>query len=269
MVLATLAASPARAHEFWIGPTDYSGIPGRPASLGAIAGTGFRGDRIPWSPAHVVRFEARTARRIDLSELPTLGSLEWARFAPSDDGGTMLALESGYTPIQLGAAAFDAYLADQGLTAARLARARSGAAGRVAGRERYRRCAKAWLSGRDAARATTPLGLPLEIVPLEIPGSAPDLRLVLLRDGRPLPGALVKAWRVPRRADGSLPAPDERDSVAVSWKGTTGTGGAISVPVREPGEWLVSTVDMAPCPDRSEADWQSTWASLTFERKGR
>jgi hypothetical protein len=36
--------------------------------------------------------------------------------------------------------------------------------------------------------------------------------------------------------------------------------------VRESGEWLVSLVDMVPSAEPSEADWESTWASLTFAR---
>ena len=39
------------------------------------------------------------------------------------------------------------------------------------------------------------------------------------------------------------------------------------MPVPHAGEWLVSVVRMEPCKDSDEADWQSTWASLTFERK--
>jgi len=40
----------------------------------------------------------------------------------------------------------------------------------------------------------------------------------------------------------------------------------VSVPVAVDGEWLLSVVQMVPSAAPAEADWESTWASLTFER---
>ena len=98
-------------------------------------------------------------------------------------------------------------------------------------------------------------------MPFSIPGAEPTLRARVLWNGRPLAGALVKAWRAPLGAD-----PATRDSMGVAWRGRTNARGEISVAVAESGEWLLSVVQMVPCPDRVEADWESTWASLTFER---
>ena len=134
------------------------------------------------------------------------------------------------------------------------------------GRERYRRGAKTWLAGGAADRATTVFGLPLEIVPLSIPGTAPALRARVLWNGRPFPGALVKAWRAPLGAGGAVVDAATRDSIGVEWQGRADARGEITVPVAQAGEWLLSAVQMVPCPDRSEADWESTWSSLTFER---
>ena len=176
----------------------------------------------------------------------------------------MLAFESTFTPIELPAAQFNAYLEDEGLTETLAARLRGGAG--APGRERYRRCAKSWLSGQETDRATAPVGLPLEIVPLAAPGLEPRLRIRVLWGGRPLAGALVKAWRTPL-GQGGVPTDGEaRDSVGTASQGRTDSHGELSVPVPEPGEWLLGVVTMAPCKDPSEADWESTWASLTFER---
>jgi hypothetical protein len=57
-----------------------------------------------------------------------------------------------------------------------------------------------------------------------------------------------------------------RDSIGVAWQARTDARGEISVPVGHAGEWLLSVVRMLPCSERSEADWESTWSSLTFER---
>jgi hypothetical protein len=77
---------------------------------------------------------------------------------------------------------------------------------------------------------------------------------------------LVKAWRSPLAADGSTRDPETRDSCAVAWQGRTNSHGEAEVPVGADGEWLVSTVHMVKCNDVEAADWESTWASLTFAR---
>jgi uncharacterized GH25 family protein len=175
----------------------------------------------------------------------------------------MLAFESGFTPIELPGAQFNAYLAEEGLDGPIAARRQSGS---DPGRERYRRCAKSWLAGQDAARATAALGLPLEIVPLVLPGTQPILPVRVLWNGRPLSGALVNAWRAPSGAGGVPTDAATRDSIGVVWRGRTDARGEAAVPVAGAGEWLLSVVQMVPCPDRGEADWESTWASLTFQR---
>lgn len=262
--LIALLAAPVGAHEYWLAPSRYAGAVHEAVEVGALAGTGFRGERKPFSSARCLRFEARTGRRLDLSKVARDGELVWARFAPSDSGGAMLAYESNFAIIELPAAQFDAYLELEGLDAPLAARRAGRAAG--PGRERYRRCAKAWLAGNDAARALAVVGLPLELVPLAVPGEAPLLRLRLLFRGRPLEHALVKAWRAPLGPGGTPLDPETRDSVAVAWQGRTGARGEIAVPAAEPGEWLVSAVHMVPSPDRAAADWESSWASLSFAR---
>jgi hypothetical protein len=268
--LAGWVAVPASAHEFWLTPGKYIVWPPDTAVVRAVAGTGFRGEAKPWDPTHSVRFVARTARRVDLAPGTSPGDFVWSRFTPVDRGGAMFAFESGFTPIELPAAPFDAYLKDQGLDAvwaARHPRARAGVA--KPGRERYRRCAKLWLIGSDAARATTPIGLPLEIVPLSIPGSGNSLRVRVLWKGQPLSGGLVKAWHAPLTiSDESSAEPAPRDSVPVAWKGRSDTHGEVLLPIVQTGEWLLSVEHMDPSADRVAADWESTWASLTFDQVG-
>src|SRR5262245_5052315 len=54
--LAGVVVPAAGAHEFWIAPSRYDATRGAPVTLGAVAGTGFRGERKPWSPDHAVRW---------------------------------------------------------------------------------------------------------------------------------------------------------------------------------------------------------------------
>ena len=260
----TLPAASSDAHEFWLAPSKYVAPPRTPLEIRALAGTGFRGESKPWSPAHCVRFVARAARLLDMTPAATPGEFAWASFALSDAGGALLGFESGFTPIELPAPQFDAYLADEGLTGPLAERRRAGTG--KPGRERYRRCAKTWLAGDDAGRATIALGLPLEIVPRTIPGTRGVLRAQVLWNGRPLSGALVKAWRAPLNAGGALTDAATRDSLGSAWRGATDAQGEVSVPVTRGGEWLLSVVHMVRSTARDETDWESTWASLTFER---
>jgi len=264
LVCFTAFAGPVSAHQYWLGPSRYDPAPRVAVEVGAFAGTGFRGEPKPWSPARSVRFVARTTKVIDLSPGASPGSLTWARFAPADAGGAMLAFESDFAQIELPAGPFEAYLAEEGLTGPLAARRAAHATN--SGRERYRRCAKAWLAGNDRGRATTPIGLPLEVVPLSVPGTSPSLRVRLLWSGKPLPGARVKVWRSPFEANGEPQDAAVRDSVAMAWEGTTDAHGEATVPCKPAGEWMVSAVSMQPSQDKAVADWESTWASLTFAR---
>jgi uncharacterized GH25 family protein len=259
-----LPTASVEAHEFWLAPSRYVAQPGVAVEVRALTGEGFRGERKAWSPAHCVRFVARTARTVDVTRAATPGDSVWARFAASDAGGALLAFESGFTPIELPAAQFNAYLEEDGLDGPLAERRRSAA--EKPGRERYRRCAKTWLAGADETRAIVALGLPLEIVPLAVPGMEPILHARVLWNGRPLPGALVNVWRAPLGIGRSSTDAATPDSIGIAWQGRTDMRGEVSVPVPGGGEWLVSLVHMVPCTERDEADWESTWASLTFER---
>ena len=261
---ATCGAFPAAAHEYWLAPSRYLVSAGQPVELSALAGTGFRGEKKPFAAPHCVRLVARTSRLLDLSRVAREGEYTWARFAPADSGGSLFAFESDFTPITLPAATFDEYLKKEGLDAPLATRLRGGDA--VAGRERFRRCAKAWLAGGDAVRATAPIGLPLEVVPLAAPGHDSRLAVRVLWQGRPLAGVLVRAWRSPVAPDGAPADAETRDSVQVAWQVRTNDRGEAVARVDAAGEWMLSVVHMVPCPDRAIADWESTWASLTFER---
>jgi uncharacterized GH25 family protein len=212
----------------------------------------------------VVRFVARTERVVDLSRGAEAGASPWVTFASVDAGGALLAYESNWAPIELPAAQFEAYLEEEGFAGPLAARRAAGEHG--PGRERYRRCAKAWLAGNDAARATTPLGLPLEIVPLSSPGSGGVVRVRVLANGRPVAGIRVSAWRsdlastgMPRDPATAAPSPEAERAI-------TDRRGEATLRCEAAGEWLLGAVRMEACLDRQVADWQTTWASLTFAR---
>lgn len=270
ILTASLLPSPGLAHQYWIAPSRYAAVPGGVIELGTAVGTGFRGTRVRWDPARSVRFVARTSGTLSLERIATPGETAWARFSPDDSGGAMIAFESAFRPIELPAGEFDAYLREEGLDEPLRVRRRARGGDRP-GRELYRRCAKAWIAGSDRAlatgRAAARIGLPLEIVPASIPGAGDALSLRVLANGAPAMKVLVKAWRSPVGHSGRPRDPETRDSTGVVWSARTNANGEVVVPTMEDGEWLVSAVRMEACRDHEIADWESTWASLTFERR--
>lgn len=260
--LVGAAAGPVAAHEFWLAPSRYVARPAEIVRVSAAVGPGFRGERRPYASARGVRFVARADREVDLAAGATDGDFVWTRFVPTDLKGAMIGYESEFARITMSAAGFDDYLRDEGLN--EVLEARRQGAPRDSVRERYRRCLKTWLDGRDAGRASRALGLPLEIVPRGRPGGGDRVVARVLREGRPLGNALVRAWRAPLGPGGEPREPAKRDSTGVAWQGRTDARGLVTVPLDAAGEWMLAVVHMVPCPEPSEADWESTWATLTF-----
>lgn len=267
LVLAFASAPQhATAHEYWLTASKWRAGKGDTVEVRACVGTGFRGAIKPYAVTHVQRFEMRAARRLDLRRVAINGDPVLMRAVLPDDGGMLVALESNFSFIELDAARFDAYLQLEGLDAPLVARQRAReAAGpnsaEPPGRERYARCCKTWVAGEDRRRVTEPVGTTFEIVPLADPLLGNELPVRVLYHGKPLAGALVRAWNYV--AAGANPA--DRDSVPAAFETRTDADGRATLRLGATGEWLLSTVHMLPCTD-PEADWESWWASLTFAR---
>lgn len=125
------------------------------------------------------------------------------------------------------------------------------------GREIYSKYVKSLvLSGKADGFYAHQAGLTIEFVPERDPyslrpGDALPVRLFLR--GQPAPGVAVEsAWLEGGRA--------KIESI-----GRTREDGRISVPIRAAGPHRLHAIVMERCRDASRADWESFWASLTFE----
>ena len=78
-----------------------------------------------------------------------------------------------------------------------------------------------------------------------------DLSLRVLSKGRPLAGALVTAYP---HAEPSRPVRQRSDNE-----------GRVTLRLDRAGAWLIKSVHMERIDESEQADWQSWWASLTFE----
>jgi uncharacterized GH25 family protein len=275
LVVGVLIPTGARSHEFWLCPSAYRASAGSTVEILAFVGTGFRGDALPYSPARTVRFEVRSPARRDLRAPAVNGDPCYARIVLPDRAGAVVTYLSDFTQIELPADEFDRYLALEGLDETLAARKLSAVS--PPGRERFRRCAKTWIAGEDASIVTRAYELPCEIVPLADPTlPSSDLAVRVLCDGRPTAGALVRAWRQPAGSGSSPIDAAKRDSIGPSAECRSDSDGIAHLRIDRAGEWLVSAVHMTaarrphnPAGDAStpDADWESSWASLTFLRE--
>src|SRR5262245_6383051 len=245
-----LAVGQAAAHEFWLSPSRYQARAGDKVSIGALVGTGFRGEPRPYAAPRSVRFVVAAARTLDLTPAALNGEIPWATFVMPDDQGAIVAYQSNFADIELPAAEFDAYLELEGLDGPRAARAKQGdKAG--PGRERYARCPKVWIAGTapaaGKARVLAPAGLPIEIVPLADPITSATLPVRVLWRGKPLADALVRAWNT-SLGEGLAPrAWASRDSVGPAASARTDKSGEARIAIGGPGEWLITSEIMIPC----------------------
>ena len=173
-------------------------------------------------------------------------------------GLLVVGYRSNPSSVDLTADKFNQYLRDEGLDAIAALRARRNETSAKA-HEIFSRCAKSLvLSGSPSTgQGDRVLGFTLELVAERNPyatRAGEELPVRLTYENRPLAGALVVAMN---RLNPS-------EKVAAR----TDKEGRVRFRLRPGGMWLVKAVHMIPAPAGSNAEWQSFWASLTFEPAG-
>jgi len=247
------AAAPLLAHDFWIEPSTFRPEVGATVGFALRVGEGFRGDPVPRTPARIERFVLVSAsREAPIDGVPGHDPAGVARV--SEPGVQVVGYRSHTSRVDLDAPKFEQYLKEEGLESIVAERARRGESAKPS-REIYSRCAKSIVTTGVGAKAghDRELGFTLELIPEKNPHaytSGGPFPVRLHHRGKPLAGALVVAL--------ARAAPEKRLSAR------TDAEGRVSFALA-PGEWLVKAVHMVPAPAESGADWESLWASLTFE----
>ncbi len=252
VLAAALLASPVSAHDFWIEPSSFRPAVGSTVALRLFVGPHFEGEPFPRVPQLVSRFVAvDAAGERNIPGGP--GDEPAGTLRITAPGLVVVGYRSFDYPVSLDAAKFEAYLEEEGLEKISALRAERGETDRPA-REVFSRCAKTLLDAGGSAGFDRVLGFTLEVLPEKNPYAlrpGDPLPVRVLLGGRPLAGALVQAHRH------GEPAPAS--------SGRTGRDGRTTVSLPRAGVWMVKAVEMGPAPAGVEADWQSLWASLTFE----
>ncbi|MGY3087846.1 hypothetical protein ACVWYF_000872 [Hymenobacter sp. UYAg731] len=271
LIITLLAgtATAALAHEFWLEAPRFRLQPGETVNVHTFIGADFKGE--PWTTKaakiqRLVRFGPTPGDSTDLTpNNATETDTFRTGFTFARPGTHVVLLRSTNSFIELPAEQFTAYLREEGLDYALKLRQENEEMAKP-GRETYRRCAKTLIQVGEAA--ATPAvtdsacrhvyGLPLELVPEQNPyrlAADKALTVRVLRAGRPAFGAAVQVWQ---RQPGGLPT--------LHYTTRANQNGRILLRLSGPGPYLLAAVDMsaAPAKLRARADWQSTWASLTF-----
>lgn len=265
VVIGALASAGLAAHEFWVTTAQWEATPGGRITLLANVGGVFPlGDSFttPERVASVRLVGAGTDAAISPPYRREAESLAADVTAPSAPGTYVGLFEVKPRTAEKNGTVFEEHLKHQGLKQVAAERAARGETTKAV-RERYSRYGKTLItvgSGGDRSAATRPLGLKIELIPVVDPTTltaGSSLRVRLLLDGKPLPGALAGAIYA-----GAKVPPDSWPLTA-----TTDARGEVEFTLDHRGPWLIRAVTMQRRENESgpdAADWETYWASLTF-----
>lgn len=262
LAMVLIVATVVAAHDLFIKPATFFVAPNSDSRAYVVNGTFTRSensitfDRV--ADASVVGPAART--RLDASGWSDAGDTSVVRFRTGDAGTYVLGVSTLPRVLSLEGKDFNEYLASDGVPDVLAARRRDGELDRAV-RERYHKHVKALVQVGDtrSAHFGTALGYPAELVPLENPyvlqrGATLPLRTLV--DGKPVANQyVVVGGRTPRGA-----------RIAQASYRSDGDG-VVRVPLRSAGHWYVKFIHMVRTQGDTAADFESKWASLTFEVK--
>lgn len=254
LAFGALFGCAVQAHDFWIEPSSFVVEPGGRVAIRFRVGEHFRGETVARDSSRIVAFDhygPKTTQAVSgMGGFGPAGVLQL-----SEPGLHMIAYQSTSSSIELDPQKFEAYLREEGLEHVIRERQTRGEQ-QLTARERFARCVKSILhvgSGGPNAGFDRILNFPVELVPDKSPRDLPlggELPVRMLREGKALEGTLVVAY------------PDADPSRSI--RARTGKDGRVTLKLDLPGPWLIKAVHMERIED-GEADWQSWWASLTFE----
>lgn len=257
LLLLALLSFVAYGHDLYIMPASF-----RPANQASLTAAFHVGDSFPESEVSPVLTRLREPKLIAKSGMVSFRNLRvdgkraLAEASPLTTGEMIAAVQTVPTLIELEPAKFLEYLKEEGLQSVISWRAEHGASTKP-GKERYSKYAKAVvLSGASDGFAKVPVGYVIEIIPEADPynlNSGESLPIQVLFRGKPAADLQIEAsWA-------------SKDGTKTAIVGRTGSDGRIKVPLKSSGLWRIHTLKMERCAEPAIADWESFWASMTFE----
>ena len=256
-ILLCMTAGLAQAHEFWLEPSDYAPPVGASIDITHRNGQFFKGNSYPYIRDWFKSFEVHDTR----------GKRAIKGIQGNDPAATLKMTERGLTIVTYHGTPdllrfsnwekFTTYLKSEGQPHI-LAQHRARGLSETAIKESYSRCAKVLIAvgeGKGHDRAT---GMPIELIaqdnPYTLPAGKP-LRVRLLLRGKPAAGLTIKVFAMANRK-----APKSY---------ITDANGRATIPLPHKGAYLLNAVTLfePPADMADKYEWESLWASMTFERR--
>ena len=261
-VLLLGAAAIASAHDMFVKPARFFVAENSELLVRLLNGTFSKSEnsiaRNRLLDVSVVSPDGRA--RLDTAEWGVAGDTSSFRTRTGAAGTYVVGVSTAPNVIALEARDFNLYLREDGIPDVLEARRTGGELDRPA-RERYAKHVKALIQvgSTPSDHYATALGYPAEIVPLDnpyAPGRGGALRVRTLVDGQPAANQYVLyGGRTP--GGGRIAQRSVRSDA----------DGVASVPVRGAGTWYVKFIHMARLESDTTADYESKWATLTFQRR--
>lgn len=252
-----LACGTLLAHDLYLRPLPFQPKPGQTIRVEYHNGDNFPMSDVATKIERLREMELRSANgRTPFTNFRIEGAATVADvLAPQSAGTFWLVSRTQPNFIELAPAKFEDYLAHKGLHSIVEWRKNHGEAAKP-GREIYSKYVKALgYVESSAGDISKPLGLAIEIVPLANPyaiAAGDHLPIRVLVRGKAQPGVAVEI----SHANGA--------KVSLERAVVTDAKGEASIPVGGAGLWKLHTIFMERR-DGKDADWESYWASLTFE----
>lgn len=260
-ILLAVTVSLAAAHDMFVHPATFFASPNSELLVRVLNGTFSRSDNSIARPrvANIAVVTPAGRQTLDTTAWDASGDTSMFSIRTGEAGTYVVGASTRTTDFTLSAADFNSYLREDGVPDALEERRRLGELEKEA-RERYAKHVKAIIQVGDARsdHYATVLGYPAEIVPLSNPyGSrTQSLRFRILVDGQPVANQYVLYGG--RTPGGARVAPRSVRS---------NSEGIATVPIRARGTWYVKFIHMARHSGDSPVDYESKWATLTFQRR--
>jgi len=277
-IAAIGASGRATAHEFWLELSKWRPEIGDLVHVNLRVGEQFQGQPVVRDASRFRSFTLIDPEG-EASDIVGLDGRDPAGVVRADEPGLHIAVYHGTQRfIEHEVEGFESYLMHDGLDSIIESRRRAtaGQDGEVV-RETYSRCCKALMIGGSGPHAgyDRAVGLPLEIIPVMDPfGNGVSAEA----DERPAPPVIQYSVRFhDKPIEGVLVVAVNDRSPNEKHASRTDERGHVHLPTTAGGRWLVSCVHMEDATGRvyrtesgeeAKADYESFWASLTFERAG-
>ncbi len=253
-LLAVLGTSSLPGHDFWIRPSQFFFEPDTPVTLRLLVGDHLKGSPFRRDPSHIQQFVVHGPG--GLKEVPGREGADPAGLLrPEEDGSYVVGYRSHRRRSVLSGEEFENYLEEEGLRHVLELRTQRGEAD-TDGVEAFSRCAKALLVAGEPQPdlEDRPLGFELELLAEKHPARLGPSRILpvrILYQGRPLVLHPLRAmWE---------------EDPTVSLEVRSDENGRARFELPRTGVWMVRSLHMVEADERLDVDWESFWASLTFE----